>query len=187
MIQCHEWDAPLLHLPLLPHLDRMLRWSHHQWPQSQWEHLEKGQKTLRCDFGKVCPAGFCSYNISQWSPVFKVSLCLIVVQVVVLMQSRHTNVWSRHSDSQIIPHMFSRSWFKIVWFRGASSWSSSSSRFTPAMTASMSLSHPWSDSSLTAAMRVVMGVKDRWRWAWWSAADLAQLCWDGSRMWVHRL
>ncbi len=29
------------------------------------------------------------------------------------MESRHTNVWSRHS-----PHMLSRSCFKVVWFRG---------------------------------------------------------------------
>ncbi len=58
---------------------------------------------------------------------FQVLLCLNVLQVVVLMESRHTNVWSRHSDSQIIPLMFSHSCFKVVWFRGASSWSSSSS------------------------------------------------------------
>ncbi len=63
-----------------------------------------------------------------------------------------------------------------------SSWSSSSSLFTQAKTASMFLSHPWSDSSLTAATRVVMDGKDRWRWAWWSAAELAQLCWDDSGM-----
>ncbi len=49
---------------------------------------------------------------------FQVLLRLNVLQVVVLMESRHTNVWSRHSCSQIIPHIFSRSCLKVVWFRG---------------------------------------------------------------------
>ncbi len=49
---------------------------------------------------------------------FQVLFCLNVLQVVVLMESRHTNVWSRHSDSQIVPHIFSHSCFKVVWFRG---------------------------------------------------------------------
>ncbi len=82
-----------------------------------------------------------SVNGAQFSEAakFQVLLCLNVLQVVVLMESRHKNVWSKHSDSQIIPHTFSRSCFKVVWFRGASSWSSSSSLFTQAKTASMSL------------------------------------------------
>ncbi len=46
---------------------------------------------------------------------FRVILCLNVLQLVVLMESRHKDVWSRPSDSQIIPHMFSRSCFKVVW------------------------------------------------------------------------
>ncbi len=49
---------------------------------------------------------------------FQVLLCLNVLQVVALMESRHINVWSRHSRSQIIPHIFSRSCLKVVWFRG---------------------------------------------------------------------
>ncbi len=62
-------------------------------------------------------------NGAQFSEAskFQVIFCLIVLQVVVFMESRHTSVWSRHSDRQIIPHMFSRSCFKVVWFRGASS------------------------------------------------------------------
>lgn len=53
-------------------------------------------------------------------------------------------------------------------------------RSSKAMTGSVSLSHPWSDSSLTAAMRDMMDGKDRWRWARWSAAEFTQLCWDDS-------
>ncbi len=49
---------------------------------------------------------------------FQVLLCFIVLQVVVFMESRHKDVWSRPSDSQIIPHMFSCSCFKVVWLRG---------------------------------------------------------------------
>ncbi len=45
---------------------------------------------------------------------FQDLLCLNVLQVVVLMESRHTNVWSRHSRNQIIPHIFSRSCLKVV-------------------------------------------------------------------------
>ncbi|RXN38666.1 piggyBac transposable element-derived 3-like protein [Labeo rohita] len=40
-------------------------------------------------------------------------------KVVVLMESRNTNVWSGHSSRQIVPHMFSPSWFKVVGFMGA--------------------------------------------------------------------
>ncbi len=34
---------------------------------------------------------------------------------------------------------------------------------------SMSCSHPWSDSNLTAAMRDLMDGKDKRRWAQWSS------------------
>ncbi len=61
-----------------------------------------------------------SVNGAQFSEAskFQVLLCLNVLQVVVLMESRHTNVWSRQSDSQIVPHMFPHFCLKIVWFRG---------------------------------------------------------------------
>ncbi len=120
-IQCHEWDAPLLHLPSLPHLSWMLLWSlHPRWPQSQREHLEKSQKTPRMwlvKFVLLVSVHTTSVNGAQFSEAskFHILLCLNVLQVAVLMESRHTNVWSRHSDSQIIPHMFSRSCFKAVW------------------------------------------------------------------------
>ncbi len=52
-------------------------------------------------------------RVSETS-MFQVLLCLNVLQVVVLMESRRTNVWSRHSDNQIFPHMLSRSCFKVV-------------------------------------------------------------------------
>jgi len=35
----------------------------------------------------------------------------------------------------------------------------------------MSLSHPWSDPSLTAAIGDLMDGRDRQRWARWSAAS----------------
>ncbi len=121
MIQCHEWDAPLLHLPSLPHLSWMLLWSlHPRWPQSLREHLEKAQKTSRMclvKFVLLVSVHTTSVNGAQFSEAskFHILLCLNVLQVAVLMESRHTNVWSRHSDSQIIPHMFSHSCFKAVW------------------------------------------------------------------------
>ncbi len=61
-----------------------------------------------------------SVNGAQFSEAskFQVLLCLNVLQVLVLMESRHKDFWSRHSDSQIIPHMFSCSCFKVVWLRG---------------------------------------------------------------------
>ncbi|XDV16880.1 hypothetical protein PO909_016396 [Leuciscus waleckii] len=36
-----------------------------------------------------------------------------------LMESRHRDVWSRHRSSQIVPHMFSHSCFKVVGIREA--------------------------------------------------------------------
>ncbi len=45
--------------------------------------------------------------------------CFNLSQVVMLMESKHTNVWSGHSSSQIVPHMFSPSWFTVVGFRVA--------------------------------------------------------------------
>ncbi len=71
MIQCHEWDAPLLHLPLLPHLDRMLLWSRHHWPQSQWEHLEEGQKTLRMWFWSSLSCWFLFIQYQSMEPCFQ--------------------------------------------------------------------------------------------------------------------
>ncbi len=55
-------------------------------------------------------------RVSETS-MFQVLLCLNVLQVVVLMESRRINVWSRHSDNQIFPHMLSRSCFKAVWLK----------------------------------------------------------------------
>ncbi len=45
-----------------------------------------------------------SVNGARFSeaPKFQVLVCLNVLQAVTLMESKHTNVWSRHSDSQII-------------------------------------------------------------------------------------
>ncbi len=77
MVQCHEWDSPSLHLPLLPHLDRMLLWSlHPQWPQSQREYLEQGSPNLFLE-GR-CPAEFSSNpNQTHLKQIIKVLLGIL--------------------------------------------------------------------------------------------------------------
>ncbi len=35
------------------------------------------------------------------------------------MKSKHTYVWSGRNSSQIVPHLFYPSWFRVVGFRGA--------------------------------------------------------------------